>query len=241
MSVIETKNVFKRFGDFDALENVNVRVEEGEFFGLCGPNGAGKTTLLRILTGQLEPTEGMARVLSIDSVKEPLGVKQLIGIVPEVESPPSYLTAYEFLYFVCNVRNVSKSESKIHQWMDFFDLSQNEGVVCRDLSKGNRQKLMLASAFIHEPTVLFLDEPLINLDPLYQRKVKVYLSDYVRKRGTIFMCTHLLDMAEKLCSSVAIINDGRIIIRHSIGKLLDRFESLENAFIHLVHEKRGSG
>ncbi|MFQ6128812.1 MAG: ABC transporter ATP-binding protein [Thermoplasmata archaeon] len=222
------------------MRNVNIRVEGGEFFSLCGPNGAGKTTLLRILTGQIEPTEGKAKVLSLDVAKEPLGVKQLIGIVPEVESPPSYLTAYEFLFFVCKVRNVQRSESKIEKWMDFFDLNESEGFVCRDLSKGNRQKLMLASAFIHDPKVLFLDEPLINLDPLYQRKVKVYLLDYVRRGGTIFMCTHLLDMAEKLCSSVAIINGGKIIIRESIEKLLGRFGSLENAFIDLVHQQRGS-
>jgi len=124
--------------------------------------------------------------------------------------------------------------------MDYFDLSENEGTVCRDLSKGNRQKLMLASAFIHDPKVLFLDEPLINLDPLYQRKVKVYLSNYVKRGGTIFMCTHLLDMAEKLCSSVAIINGGSIIIKQGIGKLLHKFGSLENAFIDLVQDKRGS-
>jgi ABC-2 type transport system ATP-binding protein len=240
MSVIETKNIWKRFGDFEALRNITFKVEGGEFFGLCGPNGAGKTTLLRILTGQLEPTEGEARVLSLDASKEPIGVKQLIGIVPEVESPPSYLTAYEFLYFVCKVRNIQRSESKIQKWMDYFDLSENEGTVCRDLSKGNRQKLMLASAFIHDPKVLFLDEPLINLDPLYQRKVKVYLSNYVKRGGTIFMCTHLLDMAEKLCSSVAIINGGSIIIKQGIGKLLHKFGSLENAFIDLVQDKRGS-
>lgn len=240
MSVIETKNIWKSFGDFEALRNITIKVEGGEFFGLCGPNGAGKTTLLRILTGQLEPTEGEARVLGLDAAKEPIGVKQLIGIVPEVESPPSYLTAYEFLYFVCKVRNIQRSESKIQKWMDFFDLNENEGTVCRDLSKGNRQKLMLASAFIHDPNVLFLDEPLINLDPLYQRKVKVYLSNYVERGGTIFMCTHLLDMAEKLCGSVAIINGGSIIIKQGIGKLLDRFGSLENAFIDLVQDKRGS-
>ncbi len=123
--------------------------------------------------------------------------------------------------------------------MVFFDLTENEGVVCRDLSKGNRQKLMLAGAFMHEPRVLFLDEPLINLDPLYQRKVRDYLSGYVKNGGTIFMCTHLLEMAEKICSSVAIINGGSIVVREGIDQLVGEFGSLENAFISLVG-KRGS-
>ena len=239
MSVIQTENISKKFGDFAALKDISITVDEGEFFGLCGPNGAGKTTLLRILTGQLVPSGGQASVLGTDPVKEPIGVKSIIGIVPEVESPPSYLTAYEFLYFVSKVRKIEGSEDKIRKWMDFFDLTENEGVVCRDLSKGNRQKLMLAGAFMHEPRVLFLDEPLINLDPLYQRKVKDYLSGYVKKGGTIFMCTHLLEMAEKLCSSVAIINGGSIIAWEGIDQLLSEFGSLENAFISLVGE-RGS-
>jgi ABC-2 type transport system ATP-binding protein len=178
-------------------------------------------------------------VLGSDPVKEPIEVKRIMGIVPEVESPPSYLTAYEFLYFVSKVRKIEASEDKIRKWMDFFDLTENEGVVCRDLSKGNRQKLMLAGAFMHEPRVLFLDEPLINLDPLYQRKVKDYLSSYVRNGGTIFMCTHLLEMAEKICSTVAIISGGSIIVREDIDRLLGEFGSLENAFISLVGE-RGS-
>lgn len=238
MSVVQTDNVWKKFGDFAALKNINVKVDKGEFFGLCGPNGAGKTTLLRILTGQIEPTQGTANVLGIDAVESPIGIKELIGIVPEVESPPSYLTAYEFLYFVTKVRNIKDGEVKIKKWMDFFDLNENEGTVCRDLSKGNRQKLMLASAFIHEPSLLFLDEPLINLDPLYQRKVRDYLSGYVKNGGTIFMCTHLLEMAEKICTSVAIINGGSIIAREDIGALVGEYGSLENAFINLVRDRR---
>ena len=234
MSVIQTENISKKFGDFAALKDISITVDEGEFFGLCGPNGAGKTTLLRILTGQLVPSGGQASVLGTDPVKEPIGVKSIIGIVPEVESPPSYLTAYEFLYFVSKVRKIEGSEDKIRKWMDFFDLTENEGVVCRDLSKGNRQKLMLAGAFMHEPRVLFLDEPLINLDPLYQRKVKDYLSGYVKNGGTIFMCTHLLEMAEKICSSVAIINGGSIVVREGIDQLVGEFGSLEDAFISLV-------
>ncbi len=110
MSVIQTENISKKFGDFSALTDINLTIDEGELFGLCGPNGAGKTTLLRILTGQLVPSGGHASVLGTDPVKEPVGVKRIMGIVPEVESPPSYLTAYEFLYFVSKVRKIEASE-----------------------------------------------------------------------------------------------------------------------------------
>jgi ABC-2 type transport system ATP-binding protein len=172
MSIVKAQGISKSFGDFFALKDVSLKIESGEFFGCFGPNGAGKTTLLRILSGQLEPTEGSATVLGIDAKKKPIDIKRVIGIVPEVESPPSYLTGREYLHFVGRVRNVEDLKNKIDYWLDFFALREKEDVICRDLSKGMRQKLMLASAFIHKPKLLFLDEPFINLDPVYQRKAK---------------------------------------------------------------------
>ena len=123
MAMIRADSISKRFGDKIALNGVSLCVEKGEMFGFLGPNGAGKTTLLRILTGQLEQDEGNASVLGIDVKKEPLKVKRLIGIVPEVESPPSYLTAYEYLYFVAKVRSLSDIDSRIDWWCEFFDLN----------------------------------------------------------------------------------------------------------------------
>lgn len=233
MSAIEAKGIHKKFGKTEALKGIDLKIEEGEFFGLFGPNGAGKTTLLRILTAQLLPSAGAAKVLGIDVVSNPMLVKKIVGIVPEVESPPSYLTAYEYLYFVSKVRGVNDREKKIREWMDFFDLSDSEKIVCKDLSRGMRQKLILASAFLHEPKVLFLDEPLTSLDPVYQRKVKDYLKGYVKRGGTIFMCSHLLEIAEKLCTNVAIINDGEII---SSGKMEEVIQEgdLESMFLRLV-------
>src|SRR5512136_725181 len=174
MSVLEARDITKEFGIMKALDRVSLTVEKGDFFGIFGPNGAGKTTLIRILTGQLDPTSGSYRVLGVDGVKEPLKVKELIGIVPEVESPPSYLTGYEYLYFVGKVRKLDNLEDRIDKWLTFFDLETKKGVICKDMSKGMRQKLMLASAFIHEPELLFLDEPFINLDPIYQRTLRDY-------------------------------------------------------------------
>ena len=175
MPVVEVDSTTKKYGSFTALDNISFKVEQGDFFGCFGPNGAGKSTLLKIMTGQIQATSGRCSVMGLDPSMSPIEVKKAIGIVPEVESPPSYLTASEFLQFVCSIRKVDEPEKRIDQWMDFFDLSESKGTLCRDLSKGMRQKVMLSAAFIHEPKLLFLDEPFINLDPIYQRKLKDYL------------------------------------------------------------------
>jgi ABC-2 type transport system ATP-binding protein len=235
MSIIKISNLTKNFGDVFALRNITLSIQTGEFFGCFGPNGAGKTTLLKILTGQLEQTSGLARVWNIEVNKEPIKIKSMIGIVPEFESPPSFLTPEEYLFFVCQLRNVKQHEKKIKFWMKFFELDENSNKICKDLSKGGRQKVMLASAFIHNPTLLFLDEPFINLDPLYQKKVKDYLNGLLSKKVTIFMCTHLLEIAEKLCNRIAILNKGKIIACDSIENLrIKPRETLDQIFLRLV-------
>jgi ABC-2 type transport system ATP-binding protein len=234
VTAIEARGLVKRYGRVDALRGIDLSVERGRFFGLFGPNGAGKTTMLRILTGQLKPTSGSARVLDVDVVQDPLRVKALVGIVPEVESPPSYLTASEYLYFVGRVRRVGGLEERIARWFAFFDLEDSRDLLCKDLSKGTRQKLMLAAAFFHDPGLAFLDEPFINLDPIYQRRLKEFLQDYVAGGGTVFMASHLLDIAERLCDRVAIIQDGAIVASGSVDEVRGREADLESAFLRLV-------
>ena len=234
MPAIRASQLTKRYGSLDALKGIDLAVEPGEFFGLFGPNGAGKTTMLRILTGQLRPTSGEAHVLDVDVVQEPLHVKSLVGIVPEVESPPSYLTAHEYLYFVGRVRKLDRLEERIAHWFEFFDLDEGGTTLCRDLSKGTRQKLMLAAAFIHEPALVFLDEPFINLDPIYQRKLKDFLAEYVARGGTAFMASHLLDIAGKLCDRVAVIQSGSIIATGTVDQIRGGDTDLESAFLRLV-------
>jgi ABC-2 type transport system ATP-binding protein len=241
MSVIEGRSIVKEYGVMKALDNVNISVDEGDFFGFFGPNGAGKTTLIRILTGQLEPTAGSINVLGVDVVREPLQVKKLIGIVPEVESPPTYLTAYEYLYFVGKIRGLDDLEDRIDKWLSFFDLEEKKGTICKDMSKGMRQKLMLASAFIHEPKLLFLDEPFINLDPIYQRLLREYLEDYISKRGTVFMASHILEISERLCNKLAIVNLGRIVAQGRINDLVRKGENLEKLFLRSVGVRSEGG
>jgi len=234
MAVVRVSDVTKRYRNVTALDGVSLEIEAGDFFGFFGPNGAGKTTLLKILTGQLRPTSGQVEVLGIDVTKEPLKVKEVIGIVPEVESPPSYLTAFEYLYFVSRVRKIENADGRIKRWIEFFDLNDSRGTLCKDLSKGNRQKLMIASALIHEPRILFLDEPFINLDPVFQRKLKDHLGAFSRGGGTVFMCSHLLQIAEQLCDKVAVINKGRLIAEGSLAQVRGGSPDLEQAFLHLV-------
>jgi ABC-2 type transport system ATP-binding protein len=217
------------------LKRVSFNVELGEFFGVFGPNGAGKTTLLRILTGQIDPTEGGVNVLGYEVKGQAMEIKKRVGIVPEFESPPSFLTGKEFLRFVCDVRGLEDSEKRIEHWITFFDLEGKDDIICKDLSKGQRQKLMLSSAFIHEPNLMFLDEPFINLDPIYQKKVREYLMDYIGKGNTIFMCTHILEIADKLCDSIMFIDKGRIVEKGKKKELSKKYkEGLEGMYYRLV-------
>ncbi len=238
--LVEAEGLAKRFGDFVALQPLDVKVKAGEFFGVFGPNGAGKSTFIRLLTGQLRPTEGMAKVLDINVEKKPRLVKANIGIVPESESPPSYLTAAEFLEFVARLRKVEDTKQKVNYWLDWFGMLDKSETLCKDLSKGQRQKVMLASAFIHEPRLLFLDEPFVNLDPIYQRKCRELLMEHISKGGTIFLCSHILEIAERLCTRVAVIDHGRVLASGRMDDLRDhKNETLEDIFIRLVGKSIG--
>jgi len=241
MPVIETEKLVRRFGDFEALREVSLSVEKGEFFGLLGPNGAGKTTLVRILSGQLEPSSGKARTLGVGP-DDPIGIKRKIGIVPEAESPPTFLTAQEFLELVCRIRQLEDVGARVARWLDFFQIDEKKDVLCRDLSKGQRQKIMLAAAFIHEPKLLILDEPFINLDPIFQRKLREYLQGVTAGGRTVFMCSHILEIVEKLCTRVAVINQGRIVEEGTLDEIHQKEgEGLEDIFMRLVEGNGENG
>ena len=233
--LVKAQDMAKKYGDFIALHPLNVEVHAGEFFGVFGPNGAGKSTFIKLLTGQLRPSKGQIEVLGIDANKNPQKVKANIGIVPESESPPSFLTPYEFLEFVAKLRTVDSIHERVEHWIDWFGLEEKRDTMCKDLSKGQRQKVMLAAAFIHEPKLLFLDEPFANLDPIYQRKCRQWLLDHVKNGGTIFLCSHVLEMAERMCNRMAIINNGKVLAAGTVKGLKQADEeTLEDVFIRLV-------
>ena len=234
--VIETGRLTRNFGEVVAVDGVSFSVNKGEIFGLLGPNGAGKSTLLKLLTGQLDATTGSCMVLGADPSVDPLAVKRGIGIVPEIESPPSFLTGREYLHFIGLVRDMKDIKARTEEWIERMDMKEVATVPCKDLSKGTKQKLMVAAALIHEPPLVFLDEPFSGLDPRYQRLVKEYLEGYLERGGTVFMCTHILEIAEKMCSRLAIIDRGRIVAMGAPGTIGNAEESLDHAFIRLTEK-----
>lgn len=234
LPAIEIKDLYKSYGSVNVLRGISLTVGEGEIFGLFGSNGAGKTTLLRIITGQLAADSGEAYTAGI-SFNDSIGIKRAVGIVPEAESPPTFLTAQEALELVCMIRKLDDVQGRVERWLRFFELESKANILCRDLSKGQRQKIILASAFIHEPKLLLLDEAFINLDPIYQKKIREYILGLAEEGRTVFMCTHILEIAEKLCSRVAVIDGGRIVAQGTINELqIHAGEGLEEIFIRAV-------
>jgi ABC-2 type transport system ATP-binding protein len=232
MSVIEAKEISKQYDDVTALKKVDFVIHKGEFFGLLGPNGAGKTTLLKILTGQIRMTSGKAKILGMNIKDNVIDVKKKIAIVPEQESPPSFLTPREVLEMVASIRQIENPD--IEEWINFFELEAMEGRVCRNLSRGQKQKVMLAAAFISDTELMFLDEPFINLDPIVQTKVRDWLIQYVENGGTVFLNTHLLENAQRLCNRAAIIHNGKIQSMIKINELDSQNISLEELFHEII-------
>jgi len=231
MPAIETTDLTKTYGDATALADLSLSVPEGELFGLLGPNGSGKTTTIEILTGQREPTSGSARVLGSDPVADPLAVRESVGILPEREDPPSFLTPREYLQFVGDVRDIDDIDDHIDTWADRLGFRDTLDTLSTDLSEGERQRVMLAQTFVHEPDLVFIDEPLVNLDPIMQAEVKDHLCDYCDRGNTLFLSTHFLEVAEQLCTGVAIVRDGRLVAERdprelgSDERLLDYFRA----------------
>ena len=236
--VLEARDLSKTYGDVQALNHVNLSVEKGSLFGLLGPNGSGKTTMIKMLTGQTRPTSGSATVLGVDVIEDPVGVRTRVGIIPEQETPPSFLTAKEYLEFVAAVRKIPDIETKANWWFDFLDFADKKNVLCKDLSRGTRQKLMFTQAFIHEPELALIDEPLINFDPIMQDLVKEYLVGYVKKGKTIFISTHILEVAEEICSGFAILHKGTLLHSGNVAELTGRNEHLASFFLSLIRKDR---
>ncbi|WP_301676353.1 ABC transporter ATP-binding protein [Methanoculleus methanifontis] len=238
--MIEATELTKNYGSVTAVNRVSFSVAEGELFGLLGPNGSGKTTMIRMLTGQIPPTTGSARVMGLDPAKDPIGVRGLVGIIPEQETPPSFLTAEEYLHFVASIRNLDSVDERCDRWFDLLEFGDKRDVLCKDLSRGTRQKLMFAQAFLHEPELALIDEPLINLDPVMQRTVKDFLKGYVQGGGTVFLSTHILEIAEEICDRIGIIHNGRLLHSGPVGDLVGSGRHLESFFLDLVRGDAGA-
>ncbi len=212
--MISAKEISKSYDGKQALESISLEVEEGEVVGLIGPNGAGKSTVMQVLTGQLPRNSGEAQVLGQDPEDDPEGLRERLGILPEREDPPSFLTGNEYLDFVSDVRGADIDKER---WVEMMELEGKMEKETRLLSKGERQKLMFIQALFHDPEALFIDEPMINLDPRIQERVKERISEYASGGGVVLLSTHVIPLAEELCDRAYVVEDGRTVEELSVA------------------------
>ena len=244
---VETFNLVRRFGDFTAVDNLDLSVRRGSFFGFLGPNGAGKSTTIKMLTGLLAPTSGRIRVLDRDIVSEPLDVKRRIGVVPEDLNLFERLTGAEMLAFTGRMYGLEKKEiaERAPELLNLMELQDEPRKLIVEYSHGMKKKLSLACALIHRPEILFLDEPFEGVDAIASRTLKDLLSRLTRRGLTVFLTSHVLEIVERLCSDIAIISKGRLLAAGSLDELKKGIHvdddgqhtapvSLEEYFIHIV-------
>ncbi len=236
--IIEAIGLQKSYGDTQAVKGVDLAVQPGEIFGFLGPNGAGKTTTIKMLIGLLRPTTGVARIGGHDIQREPIAAKSLIGYVPDEPYLPEKLSAREFLDFTAGLYQLNRAEAQRRgeELLRLFGLEDRGDEMVGGYSHGMRQKTALAGALLHNPKAFFLDEPTVGLDPRSARLIKDILRE-VSERGTaVFMTTHILEIAERMCDRVAIISDGRVIAVGTMEELRGgrSGESLEDIFLDLT-------
>jgi ABC-2 type transport system ATP-binding protein len=237
--LIKTENLTKRFGSVTAVDKLNLEVKAGEIFGFLGPNGSGKTTTIKMLTGLLEPTAGQAFICGHDIVKEPAQAKALLAYVPDQPKVYGKLTAREFLALMADLYRMPKAESQPRgeQLLTMFGLEERADEYLEGYSHGMRQKVVLAAALIHRPRVLLMDEPTVGLDPASARLLKDVLQELARLGAAIFVSTHILEIAERMCHRVGILQQGKLIAQGSpeeLRKEVGHRDSLEDIFLELT-------
>jgi ABC-2 type transport system ATP-binding protein len=233
MKAVETDDLTKEYGDLTALDGLTLEVQEGELFGLLGPNGAGKSSTIEILTGQTKPTSGTARVMGVDPVENPVEARSRMGVLPEREDPPSFLTPKEYFDFIGDVRDV-ELDGTVDDWAERLGFDDKLDSISMDLSRGQKQKVMFAQAFVHEPELVFIDEPLTNLDPVVQERVKDFVVEYNEKGNTVFLSTHDITVAEEICTRVGIIQDGNLVAEKDVKEVKEDGSSLIDEFMNEV-------
>lgn len=237
MSRIETEGLTKYYDSLVAVDHLTFKVKEGEVFGLLGPNGAGKTTTIRILACLISPSEGSAKVSGYKIDKDPLAVRQTVGILTENPSLYERLTAQENMDFFAEAYNLSEPQEKakrIRELLEFFDLWERRNDKVATFSKGMKQKLAIARALVHNPPIIFLDEPTAGLDPESAKEVRDLIKMLSRhEKHTILLCTHHLEDAERLCSRVMIINKGKSVVVGTPDELRNRIARKPSVQINL--------
>ena len=218
---ISTEHLTRRFGELVAVQDVNLRVAPGQFFGFLGPNGAGKSTTIKMLTGLLAPTSGRMQILGIDLTQDSVEVKRQIGVVPEGMALFGRLTGSEYLNFVGRMYGLDRATAakRTAELLDFMQLVDQPKALVTDYSHGMQKKLALAAAVIHGPKILFLDEPFEGVDAIASNTLKSMLQNMIARGATIFLTSHVLEIVERLCSHVAIIHRGQLVAQGSLEEL----------------------
>jgi ABC-2 type transport system ATP-binding protein len=218
---IVTEGLTRRFGEFVAVRDVNLRVAPGQFFGFLGPNGAGKSTTIKMLTGLLAPTAGRIEILGIDFLAHPVEVKRQIGVVPEGMALFGRLTGSEFLNFVGRMYGLDRqtAATRTGELLEFMDLASQPTKLVTDYSHGMQKKLAMAAAVIHGPKILFLDEPFEGVDAIAAGTLKAMLQRMIARGATIFLTSHVLEIVERLCTHVGIIHQGQLVAQGSLEEL----------------------
>jgi ABC-2 type transport system ATP-binding protein len=234
---IETRGLTRRFGDFTAVDNIDLRVESGTFYGFLGPNGAGKSTTIKMLTGLLAPSDGEIRVLGRDMLdsKQSLDAKRHVGVIAENLSLFDNLTAREYLTFVGRMYLLPRDtiRQRADELLNLLGLADEETKLTLEYSHGMKKKLALAAALLPNPDLLFLDEPFEGVDAITSRVIRDLLTGYVARGSTVFLTSHVLEIVEKLCTHVGIIVKGALVEQASMEKIRQG-DTLENRFIQLA-------
>src|SRR5512133_2353292 len=243
-ALIETRNLVKRYGDKVAVNNVSFEVYGGEVFGFLGPNGAGKTTTIKMIVGLLQPTSGVVRVAGYDVQTQPMQAKAACGYAPDEPNLYPKLSARELLRFVGDLYDLETAQvnRRIDELLRLFDLAQAGDDLIDSYSHGMQQKTALAAALVHDPRVLVLDEPTVGLDPKSARLIKDILRQMAGRGAAIFLSTHILEIAERMCDRIGIIHQGQVIAVGTMSELRGlRFDgatdggtSLEDIFLGLT-------
>ena len=235
-TTIEIRNVSKKFGSFVAVDNLELSIGKGEFFGFLGPNGAGKTTTIKMITGLYTPTSGTCLINGYDVHRDPIPAKRSIGYVPDQPYLYDRLTGREFLYFIGGIFDMPAAlvKSRVEEFIETFEIGDFIDKRGEEYSQGMRQRIVLSAAMLHNPSVLIIDEPLVGLDPRSARLVKDTLKLKTTQGLTVFMSTHLLEIVEELCDRIAIIKQGRIIYEETQTSAPRFNGQLEAMFLELT-------
>lgn len=240
-TAITTHALTKQYKDSFTLDSLELSVNTGEIFGFLGHNGAGKTTTVSILTTLLLPTSGNASVCGFDIVKESIEVKKSIGYLPENVKFYDNLTAYDNLAYLANLSGIRNPKRKITDVLEFLEFTGIENKKLGEFSKGMRQRIGIAQAILHEPKVLFLDEPTTGLDPMGIKNLRETIIKLNKEKGmTVFMNTHLLSEVAKTCTTIGVLNHGKLIYKDSLENTLKRFHdeaSLEEIYFSMEEKK----